>query len=715
MSRVGVSSYYAGKSLPLQNKLDQMKLATTGIELQNLKDQEWMENAFAADPDFWNAVSESPPSLGLVGPDDQNPALVPISPIPKVPVGKYSYAQESATSAINEPTTTFGGDQRFDKPPVPSVSSGLVTPNVPNTVSVNPQTAKTSAEKADNMITNRMGKVNDIATDLISGKLGVFAQNVNLIHRYALEMGVDPAAALAIAGIESDFGSSRSKHQGYNNPLQITDATKNLMVDFFRGKKFKKERDRLVSTGVISADEMEKLSDIAAKIRGRGWNRKETNIRAGLLRLKYNELIGVDKDLWGAAYFGNAEKVRDGGLRGVKDKNNLYDYDYNRVFTTFYNQFTQLGIQSGMQPVTVATGLQGPGGRSGQINAGTPQSIVATPPGGRHGQIGTNTQTSQTSPQSGLLISPEAVAAKGKGPDAPPVSAGVQTDKEDKEVKKYPRYKPDPKVFTIDKKTLENPAKIGPEIQRLIAKRGQVYRLAQIARLGGNPEGALKAVGELSAIDDQIWLAQGYQGIRDLEYGDTLRASRVWSHYLTGGNDMDRIQVRMRSDGNYNVYDNGKLLHDNLTLDEVSTRASLVFDKGAREALKTSKASMSTKIFESRLKIQEKTAEIIANTKKDLDVESVKALNNIQLKKLEKELELELKRALGEDVAVTPAGDGRYIFIRKGRDTYTLDLQGDEAEFDGNMVPVPSSPEKLTYQSSGNAPTTSWGSIWGSS
>ena len=178
---------------------------------------------------------------------------------------------------------------------------------------------------------------------------------------------------------------------------------------------------------------------------------------------------------------------------------------------------------------------------------------------------------------------------------------------------------------------------------------------------------------------------------------------------------MDRIQVRMRSDGNYNVYDNGKLLHDNLTLDEVSTRASLVFDKGAREALKTSKASMSTKIFESRLKIQEKTAEIIANTKKDLDVESVKALNNIQLKKLEKELELELKRALGEDVAVTPAGDGRYIFIRKGRDTYTLDLQGDEAEFDGNMVPVPSSPEKLTYQSSGNAPTTSWGSIWGSS
>ena len=70
------------------------------------------------------------------------------------------------------------------------------------------------------------------------------------------------------------------------------------------------------------------------------------------------------------------------------------------------------------------------------------------------------------------------------------------------------------------------------------------------------------------------------QGIRDLGYGDTLRASRVWSEYMSRGTDPNRIQIRIRRDGAYNVYDAGKLIHEGLSLDDVSKRARLVFDKG---------------------------------------------------------------------------------------------------------------------------------------
>ena len=150
------------------------------------------------------------------------------------------------------------------------------------------------------------------------------------------------------------------------------------------------------------------------------------------------------------------------------------------------------------------------------------------------------------------------------------------------------------------------------------------------------------------------------QGIRDLEYGDTLRASRVWSDFLSAGTNPDRIQIRIRQDGNYNVYDTGKLIHEGVSLDSLSKRARLVFDQGYRDKLTTAEAEMASQIFENQLKIELKNKEVLATMMKDIAVKQQEGLN--------KQAEEQLKALLGKnDIKVTATGTGTVIITQGGK------------------------------------------------
>jgi hypothetical protein len=163
----------------------------------------------------------------------------------------------------------------------------------------------------------------------------------DLIRR-ASELGVDPAAAIALAGIETDFGANVSDSvQGAQGILQVMPNTFKSMKAFFTNPDIIAQYN-IPETLVTAAQEMTPGS-----------------LDAGLLRLKYNELIGVPKNLWGAAYQANAEKVRDAGSPlSISDGNGFSNTDYNTAYVALYNEarnYVDTPLTVGASPATNAT------------------------------------------------------------------------------------------------------------------------------------------------------------------------------------------------------------------------------------------------------------------------------------------------------------------------------------------------------------------------
>lgn len=154
-------------------------------------------------------------------------------------------------------------------------------------------------------------------------------QGQTIITR-AKALGVDPAAAMAIYGIESTFGAkSGQSGAGAVGPLQVGAGEWSRFQQWFLNPD--NQRRYKITPAMVEA-----ASTAVA-----------SSIDAGLLRLKYNELIGVDKNLWGAAYQANAEEVRDAGAplpvhdAGKTGTQGLTNSDYNKLYVSLYNEARQ--------------------------------------------------------------------------------------------------------------------------------------------------------------------------------------------------------------------------------------------------------------------------------------------------------------------------------------------------------------------------------------
>jgi len=141
--------------------------------------------------------------------------------------------------------------------------------------------------------------------------------------RRALELGADPAAVLALSGIETEFGANIATDPvtGAGGLLQVTPDTYAEMKAFFTNPAEIKRR-KIPSQVVEAAQNMTPGSE-----------------DAGILRVLYNDIIGVPKNLWGAAYFGNAEAVKKAGAPlAIPDRNGLSQSDYNKAYIALYNE-----------------------------------------------------------------------------------------------------------------------------------------------------------------------------------------------------------------------------------------------------------------------------------------------------------------------------------------------------------------------------------------
>jgi hypothetical protein len=227
--------------------------------------------------------------------------------------------QQSAAPAAAPPPTAGV------TPPTTPEAAAAATPVLQATADVpigdpaDPRVAAITQYSAQSVATRAPELVSNIGTAVQSD------QGQALISR-AKALGVDPAAAIAIYGLESSFGAKGgTSGAGAGGPLQVMPAQVTNLKTWFNNAKNIAQYN--ISPEVVAA----------AKAM------TPDSIDAGLLQLKYNELIGLPKNLWGAGYQADANKVLKAGTplpahdAGTGTKG-LTNSDYNKLYVTLYNE-----------------------------------------------------------------------------------------------------------------------------------------------------------------------------------------------------------------------------------------------------------------------------------------------------------------------------------------------------------------------------------------
>jgi hypothetical protein len=225
-------------------------------------------------------------------------------------------APSAAAPGVSLPTTPEGA--------AATQPALTMTPDVPIGDPANPRVAAIT-EYSNQSITERAAQ--------LPARMGAAVQSdtgQRIINR-ARALGVDPTAAIAIYGIETSFGAKGGKSAaGAKGPLQVTDTQLQLIKNFFTGEDT-----------VRQFDIPENLQQAAMNISS------GADIDAGLLQLKMAELLGLEKNLWGAGYQGNMWDVKRAGApvathdAGKTKTAGLTNSDYNKLYVTLYNEARQ--------------------------------------------------------------------------------------------------------------------------------------------------------------------------------------------------------------------------------------------------------------------------------------------------------------------------------------------------------------------------------------
>ena len=180
------------------------------------------------------------------------------------------------------------------------------------------QVIKNSTERTDTLIASRKKR---LADDVLYKK-----QAAEIVR--ANDMGVDPIAALAIAGIESDFGANTGKSaKGARGAMQVMPDQAARLKKWFgdptnrdQVNKAFTSRDRFVNRA--------RVEEVLRKINAA----KPGSLEMGMAQLIYNKAIGLDKSLWGAGYQSNANDVLKAKKPLAIDDGNISNSDYNRAY-----------------------------------------------------------------------------------------------------------------------------------------------------------------------------------------------------------------------------------------------------------------------------------------------------------------------------------------------------------------------------------------------
>lgn len=487
-----------------------------------------------------------------------------------------------------------------------------------------------SAERTERLITGRANRMAD----------ALQTPQVQTLIQQAQAMGVDPYAAIAIYGIESDFGANAgTSSAGAAGGMQVIDSTFTGMKRWF--------------TDPANVEQYNIPQSLVAIARGIQRGDPLSEMQAGLLVIKYNELIGNPVNLWGAGYQGSADSVRRLGRPIRANDGNITNADYNRAYVELYNQAqTLLGGQGMVAPNQNAT-------VENLAITGTTQPLTQPAPVTSAQSANTGNVAVGTGNASSLeVVPPTTQPAAGLRPT---ISAGSVTTQL-------------PSVQT-SAFYLENPGRISQDStaamqarQRIAYQAQLAQRLARVAQATGDMEGYNRAIGTLlqteSAIreaDTQIVYYQGMQALSELNMGNTNRASAVYS-YVTG---MD-VRIVPRSDGNYDINVGGQTWKEGISLSELSTQLRLEFDNAFRQQRASAAAERSQFTFEAQLESALNRQEQLLETIGQIKVEEAKARGDLMLAQYE-----------AQQATVSSLQNGLALVVMGGQ-TYLFDPMGQE-------------------------------------
>lgn len=245
-----------------------------------------------------------------------NPAA--IAEAQQDPVGYYQKNKNKLGREAAAPTAepTLGQVQPIPEPDttgmgITNVSAPL---EVPAAVPVKDEAfAAQSAVKLENEFLPRAAEVPQMMT----------TDTVKQLVQRATEFGVDPAAAVALYGVETNFGRRVGvSEKGAFGVMQVTPATFTGMKKFFTDpaeiKKYNIPQALVSAAANMSPDDANSFD-------------------AGLLRMKYAEYKGVDKNLLGAGYNASAETIAKLG-RPLATGAGITNEDYNKAYIALYNE-----------------------------------------------------------------------------------------------------------------------------------------------------------------------------------------------------------------------------------------------------------------------------------------------------------------------------------------------------------------------------------------
>lgn len=528
------------------------------------------------------------------------------------------------------------------------------------------RTLEQSASRTDGLITNVS---NAMAGFLNSPEAAVFVSE-------AQRLGVDPAAAIAIYGIETGFGANAgTSARGASGGMQVIDETFNSMKAWF--------------TDPANIEQYNIPAALTTTARGLVRGDQMSELQAGLLVIKYNELIGNPKNLWGAGYQGNANSVLAQGRPLNANDGNITNYDYNRAYVELYNQVLGLAPVLGGSTATAQgsavsstggnAGLTLPSNQSGVTTSGGAASLnqipgqeVFTTLSGNTGNQGVATENlsslqNVTSTTGGQTVVSGGGSAVGGGSAA---EGSVTT----------------PDIY------LANPSRAGYEINinnrnrtrvveainRTNTRIRDMQRVAEIYRAAGNMQ---KYQEQLSLIEqvraqgtaltdqvlqynDQMIYLQGMQGINDLTYGNNPnRLSMVWSQYA--GRD---VRIVPRTDGRYDLMIDGQMALEGATQLDIVQRAQLQFDSSYRQTM----AQRNNLLFETQVETAAEIERKIADVLGEISVENAKTQGAILL---------EQAKARGI-TSITSLGNGKAL-INMGGVPYLFDPETEIPGIDG--------------------------------
>ena len=473
----------------------------------------------------------------------------------------------------------------------------------------------------------------------------------------AQEMGVDPAAAVAVFALENNYGGQKTSGAGAAGSMQIMPGTYDEVRKIFTNPK----------SNVPPA-----LHQLAASMPTDMSKATPDQLRdAGLLFMYYLQNDKkIPTNMLGAAYHAgpNHASFQQGLVPNVYDKTaKVWTPDHNAMYVSLYNNFMQLNGQ------TQALNQPAAAGKNNQQQVQQAQQVQ---------------QVQQVQPNQ----------------QQQPV-AGVRTDvAASKDIEK-PIIRI-PEAGTID------PNKYDAYTQQALVDREFVKRLALVSAQTGNPAKAIELAGRVRSMDMDLYRMAGERGVAEFtRYNDPTRMIGVWSQF-TG----QKLQVQPRSDGKWDLYANGKMLGEGLTRDDLMGAAQEDMSAKYREGKATLKEWVFKKQYETQMDITKESVkqqgQILVDTNK-INREMVSKIytdinaGNVRM------AEEAFKAATNVDVKISPAGENMAIVSSKdGRNIGVLDFRTGQFQTMPGGEKVEQAPS-IKYLSQGMpvAPRPVWGGV----